>query len=101
MLTNKQKGYLRSLANGMHPIIQVGKDGLNEGLLETIKNALEARELIKISILQNCSESQELLVEEISKASGSEIVQKIGRILILYKKSENSDNQKISNTKIF
>ena len=98
MLTSKQKSYLRSLANGMHPTIQVGKAGISEGLLDTVKNALEARELVKITILQNCSADQESLAEEIAKASDSEVVQKIGRILILYKKSENIENQKISST---
>ncbi len=52
MITTKQRSYLRSLANKMDAIFQIGKDGLNDNLLKQIDDALEARELIKISVLK-------------------------------------------------
>ena len=59
MLTGKQKTYLKGLAHTMQPIIQIGKNGVNEMLVKTIGDALEARELIKVSVLQNCMEEPE------------------------------------------
>ena len=54
MLTGKQKSYLKGLAHTMQPIIQVGKNGVNDALIIKVYYAVEARELIKVSVLQNC-----------------------------------------------
>ena len=54
MLTNKQKRFLRSEANQLQPLIQIGKNGLTESVVELIEEALEDKELVKISILQKC-----------------------------------------------
>jgi len=89
MLTGKQKNYLRGLAHSQQPIIQIGKGGVNEMLLKTIADGLEARELIKVSVLQNCMEEPKALAPAIAEAIQAEVVQVIGRTLVFYKESVN------------
>ena len=87
MLTGKQKSYLKGLSHNMQPIIQIGKNGVNEMLVKTIEDALEARELIKISVLQNCLEEPKTMAIDIADVLVAEVVQVIGRTIILYKQS--------------
>ncbi|MCG3089192.1 ribosome assembly RNA-binding protein YhbY [Sporosarcina cyprini] len=87
MLTGKQKSYLRSEAHHLQPIFQIGKGGLTDAIIKQIEEALEARELIKVSILQNCEEDKNEVAEKI-EAAGIEVVQIIGKILVLYKESK-------------
>ncbi len=87
MLTGKQKTYLKGLAHTMQPIIQIGKNGVNEMLVKTIEDALEARELIKVSVLQNCMEEPKTLAMDIAEVLGAEVVQVIGKTIIFYKQS--------------
>ncbi|MBE3555162.1 MAG: ribosome assembly RNA-binding protein YhbY, partial [Thermicanus sp.] len=82
-----QKSYLRSLAHPIDPIFQVGKGGVNENLLMQLRDALEARELIKVSLLNNFSGEKEEAAEQLVKGTGAELVQLIGRTVILYKES--------------
>ena len=89
MLTGKQKRYLRSLANKLEPIFQVGKGGSNNNLFNGITEALEARELIKVSVLKNCLEEKDEVAQEISENTGAEIVQIIGSTIVLYKESKD------------
>lgn len=89
MLTGKQKTYLRGLAHNLQPIIQIGKGGVNEMLLKTIIDALEAKELIKVSVLQNCMEDPKELAPDIADAVDGHVVQVIGRTLVFYKESRN------------
>ncbi|WP_138203996.1 ribosome assembly RNA-binding protein YhbY [Haloimpatiens lingqiaonensis] len=88
MMTSKQRSYLRSLANTITPIFQVGKGGINEPFLKQIEDALEARELIKLSVLNNSEftarEASDIICEKI-KCDG---VQCIGNKFVLYKKSQ-------------
>ena len=58
MITSKQRAYLRGLANGIPAIMQIGKGGISENLIKTISDALEARELIKLTVLENSMETQ-------------------------------------------
>ncbi|UCZ54460.1 ribosome assembly RNA-binding protein YhbY [Bacillus shivajii] len=88
MLTNKQKRYLRSEAHSIKPIFQVGKGGVNENLIKQVDDALEARELIKVSILQNCDEDKYEVAEAIEKGADANVVQVIGNTIIFYKESE-------------
>ncbi|WP_347549516.1 ribosome assembly RNA-binding protein YhbY [Pseudalkalibacillus hwajinpoensis] len=90
MLTGKQKRYLRAKANRMNPIFQVGKGGVNENMTKQIEEALEARELIKVSILQNCDEDRNTVGEQLSSETGAELVQIIGNMIVLYKESEEN-----------
>ncbi|MFU2154385.1 ribosome assembly RNA-binding protein YhbY [Paenibacillus larvae] len=89
MLTGKQKRYLRSMAHHLNPIFQIGKGGVNDQLITHIKEALETRELIKVSILNNNDEDRNELTQEISGRSGAELVQVIGKTIVLYKESVN------------
>ncbi|MBN3525851.1 ribosome assembly RNA-binding protein YhbY [Paenibacillus apiarius] len=88
MLTGKQKRYLRSLAHHIQPIFQVGKGGTNDQLIRHIQEALEVRELIKVSILNNCLDDRYEVAEQLSSRSGAELVQVIGKTIVLYKESE-------------
>ncbi|MBB6175224.1 RNA-binding protein [Anoxybacillus tengchongensis] len=87
MLTGKQKRFLRSLAHHLTPIFQVGKGGVNDNMIKQIADALEARELIKVSVLKNCEEEKEVVAEQLAKGAGAEIVQLIGHTIVLYKES--------------
>lgn len=93
MLTGKQKRYLRSLAHHLDPIFQVGKGGVNENMIRQISDALEARELLKVSVLQNCEEDKEVVAEKLTKGTHAELVQVIGNTIVLYK--ESKENKKI------
>jgi len=88
MLTGKQKRFLRGKANTVKPIFQVGKSGVNDNMIEQISEALERRELIKISILQNCLEDKNEVAAALSAGAKAELVQVIGNQIVLYKESE-------------
>lgn len=94
MLTGKQKRYLRSKAHHLNPIFQVGKGGVNENMIKTIGEALEARELIKVSVLQNCEFDRDEVAESLAKGVKAELVQIIGNTIVLYK--ESVENKQIS-----
>lgn len=87
MLTGKQKRHLRSLAHHVNPIFQVGKAGVNDQLLRHIEEAIETRELIKVTVLNNCLEDRDDVAAALAVGSGSELVQVIGRQVVLYKES--------------
>ncbi|WNF37685.1 ribosome assembly RNA-binding protein YhbY [Bacillaceae bacterium IKA-2] len=93
MLTGKQKRFLRSEANHLNSIFQVGKGGVNENMIKQIAEALEARELIKVSILQNCEIEKGEVAEQLCNEINAELVQMIGRIIVLYK--ESTENKKL------
>ncbi|MBC1484488.1 ribosome assembly RNA-binding protein YhbY [Listeria sp. FSL L7-1485] len=95
MLTATQKRFLRKEAHSIQPIFQVGKGSVSPNLIVQVKEALEARELIKISILQNCDEDKQTIAEKISSRAGADIVQVIGRTIILYKTSVNKQQIKL------
>ncbi|WP_047986351.1 ribosome assembly RNA-binding protein YhbY [Ornithinibacillus californiensis] len=90
MLTGKQKRFLRSKAHHLNAIFQVGKTGVNENMIVQINEALEKRELIKVSILQNCLDDKDTVAEELQSGTGAEIVQIIGNNIVLYKESEEN-----------
>ncbi|MEQ2526265.1 ribosome assembly RNA-binding protein YhbY [Bacillaceae bacterium CLA-AA-H227] len=87
MLTGKQKRFLRSKAHHLNPIFQVGKGGVNENMVRQINEALEVRELIKVSILQNCDEDKDSVAEQLVEGCDAELVQIIGHTIVLYKES--------------
>ena len=89
MLTGKQKRYLRSMAHHLQPIFQVGKGGTNDHLVRHIEEALETRELIKVSVLNNCLDDPKEIGVEVAGASGAELVQVIGKTIVLYKESKD------------
>lgn len=90
MITSKQRAYLRGLANGEVAIMQIGKGGIGENLVKTISDALEARELIKLTVLENCIETPRDTANELAEATGADVVGVIGRKIILYRESVNN-----------
>ena len=87
MLSGKQKRYLRSLAVNEKAIFQIGKDGLSDNLYESLKEALKARELVKISILKTCDVDMNEISIELCAHTSSELVQVIGKTIVLYKRN--------------
>lgn len=97
LLTGKQKRFLRKEAHHLQPIFQVGKHGVNEQMVIQIDEALEKRELIKVSVLQNCLTDKQTVATELSDQTGAEIVQIIGRQIVLYKQSEENGTIDLTN----
>ncbi|OFI47181.1 RNA-binding protein [Floricoccus tropicus] len=94
-LTSKQKSFLKSEAHHLSPIVQIGKNGMNNEVKTSIRNVLDARELIKISLLQNTDETVEDVADALEEM-GFNVVQKIGRIVVVFKVSDRKENRKIS-----
>lgn len=92
MITSKQRAYLRGLANTIEPIFQVGKSGVTPELTQAISEALEARELIKINVLKNCLYMPKDIAITLSERTRSDVVQQIGRKIVLYKESKDNKN---------
>ncbi|MGG0716411.1 ribosome assembly RNA-binding protein YhbY [Robertmurraya massiliosenegalensis] len=95
MLTGKQKRFLRSKAHHLTPIFQVGKGGVNDNMIKQISEALEVRELLKISVLQNCEEDRDTVAEKLSNGCRAELVQVIGNTIVLYKESKENKEIKL------
>ena len=93
MLTGQEKSYLRSLANTLEPIVQVGKGGVTETVIATVDQALTARELVKLTVLNNCQDPVEQVAEELTRATKSELVQQLGKKIVLYR--ANPENPKV------
>ena len=93
MLTGKQRSYLRSMANTIPAIFQLGKGGINENVIKQFDEALETRELVKASVLNNSLYSAKEAANELNEALDSEIVQVIGNKFVLYR--ESSENKTI------
>ena len=88
MITTKQRAYLRSLANGINAILQVGKEGVTDALVANVSEALEAREIVKVSVLETAPlSSKEAIAEVMTKIPGTEAVQVIGRKFVVYKRN--------------
>ena len=85
MLTSKQRAYLKSLGSNMDAIFQIGKQGASPEVVKALDDALEARELIKISVLKNCFDDIHALTEVIASRTHSEPVQIIGHKILLYR----------------
>ena len=88
MITSKQRAYLRGLANDLPAIMQIGKGGLNENLLKTFSDALEARELIKLHVLENSGETPKAMIAMLAEALDAEPVAVTGKKIVLYRASE-------------
>ncbi len=90
MLTSKQRAYLRGLANSIPAIMQIGKGGLSENLVKTVSDALEARELIKLTVLENSMETPREAADALAEALGADVVGVVGRKVIIYRESVNN-----------
>ena len=89
MLSSKQRACLRSLANSLDPVFQVGKGGITEEMCLQISNCLEARELIKLRVLENSGYTAKEAAEEIAGKTEADVVSVVGMRFVLYRPSEN------------
>ena len=92
-MTTKQRAYLKTLASTMDPIFQVGKGGAAPELVNALDDALEKRELIKINVLNNCADDLRDIAEMIASRTHSQVVQVIGRRIVLYRPSKKPQIQ--------
>lgn len=89
-MTGKQRSYLRSLANGIPAIFQVGKNGLEPNSIRQFDEALEARELVKASIMRNAPLTAREAADRLAGELGAEVVQVLGNRFVLYRESKNN-----------
>lgn len=94
-MTSKQRAYLKGLAMTMDPVLQIGKASLTEEVVEAVVEVLEARELIKISVLKNCTDDPKEIAMAIAEHTRSEVVQVIGKKIVLYKQADDPQKRKI------
>lgn len=87
-LTGKQRGALRALAHHLSPLVQLGKDGLTEGVIAATEEALGMHELVKVRVLESSPEPRSEIAEPLAKATGSHVVGQVGRIVMLYRMHE-------------
>lgn len=89
-ITSKQRAYLKSLASNITPIFQVGKASLTPELVTAVSEALEKRELIKLSVLKNCFDDPSELADTIAERTKAQVVQVIGKKIILYRPAKKN-----------
>ena len=94
-MTTKQRAFLKGLAMNIDPIYNIGKASITPEFTDGIIEALEARELIKVSVLKNCADDPRELAQILSERTGSEVVQVIGKKIVLYKQAKDKDKRKI------
>ncbi|MBQ3783130.1 MAG: ribosome assembly RNA-binding protein YhbY [Lachnospiraceae bacterium] len=88
-MTSKQRAYLKSLAMKIEPIYQIGKSSLTTEIIDGIREALDARELIKVSVLKNCVDDPREIAQVVAERTRSQVVQVIGKKIVLYKPSND------------
>ena len=93
-LTSKRRAYLRKKAHDLDALVRIGKDGVTDNLIQSILDAIESRELLKVKILQNCEEEKVEIMEQLSQCKEFEVVGIIGRTIILFR--ENKDKPVVS-----
>ena len=93
MITPVKRAELRKIAQKLEPVMQVGKEGLSINVVNTADQALYARELIKVTVLESCESSTREVANELSKRCGADVVQVIGHKIILYKENLDKKNR--------
>lgn len=94
-MTSKQRAYLKSIAANLDPIFQVGKGSITPEIIDALFEALEKRELIKITVLKNCADDPKDIAQIISERTRSQVVMVIGRKIVLFKQNSKKEKQKI------
>ncbi len=94
-MTSKQRSKLKSLAANLSPVTQIGKGGVSDNLLETLSQALEAHELIKVNILQTVEEDADNIAQNVAELLKAEVVIVIGRKAVFYRRSQRKDIEHI------
>lgn len=95
MITSKQRAYLRSLANGVPSICQIGKEGISDNLIKQLDTALTARELVKSNVLDNAPLTAREALDALSAQLGAEPVQAIGKTFVMYRQSKDEKKRTI------
>jgi len=94
-MTTKQRAYLKSLAMNIQPMFQCGKSSITPEFVEAVSEALEKHELIKVSVLQNCMDDPKEIGITLSERTRSQLVQVIGKKIVLYKEAKDEKDRKI------
>lgn len=92
-MNSRQRAYLKSLASNLNPVFQIGKSTLTPEITEAVRECFNTHELIKVSVLKNCLEDPREMAQLLADRTGSEVVQVIGKKIVLYK--EDKKNKKI------
>lgn len=100
-MNSKERAYLKGLAMKLDPIFQVGKGRISPQLTDAISEALEANELIKISVLNNCLEEPKSIAETLGERTGAEVVQVIGKKIVLFRPSKTKKRIDLKNRRKF
>ena len=88
-MTSKQRAFLKGLAMNIDPVLQIGKSGLTPEMAEAVSEAFHNRELIKLAVLKNCFEDPKEIAQTLAERTHSQVVQVIGKKIILYKPDRN------------
>lgn len=96
-MTSKQRAYLKGLAMTMDPVINIGKSSLTPEVTEAVNEALEKRELIKVSVLKNCIDDPKEIARVLGERTRSEVVQVIGKKIVLFKKAKKDSKIELPN----
>lgn len=94
-MTSKQRAYLKGLAMTEDPVLQIGKSSVTPEVTAAVDEALEARELVKLSVLKNCMDDGRSMADVLAERTHSEVVQVIGRKIVLYKPAKDEKKRKI------
>ena len=94
-MNSEQRSMLKGMAMNIDPIFQIGKGGLTPEITEAVSDALEKRELVKINILKNCDDDRNMLAEALAGRTGSEVVQVIGKKIVLFRYQKDPKKRKI------
>lgn len=95
-MTSKQRAYLRSLANNLTSIFQIGKNGISDNLIKQVDDALEARELIKLNVLETSPEDITEVANLLAQKTNSELVQIVGNKITLFRKKKKNSKIDLS-----
>lgn len=95
-MTSKQRAYLKGLAMTMDSIFQIGKSSVTPEITAAVDEALEARELIKLTVLKNCLDDGRSISEVLAERTHSEVVQVIGKKIVLYREAKDAKKRKIT-----
>ncbi|MCI8728286.1 MAG: ribosome assembly RNA-binding protein YhbY [Clostridia bacterium] len=90
-MTSKERAFLRGLAMNIDPLVHIGKNGISDNLIKQIDDILEAKEIVKIAVLQNSEYTAKELIDTIAKAVNAEAVQAVGSKITLYRVSKKKD----------
>ncbi len=95
-MTSKDRAALRGIANGLDPIFQIGKEGVGPNLTDQVDLALEARELIKLRVLETAPMDAREVAHMVAPRVRAEVIQCIGRVFVLYRKSKDPKNSPLT-----